>query len=638
MRGRLSLVDPDIPELESRLEAIGTAPEDAQARVDALVELAWALRFADRERAKRLATEARELSRSIGYKLGQARAARTLCMTTASAEMLRDLLALGEEAKALFDEVGDRAGSAGSRDFLAGIFEHIGDLSTGMELALEALSIAREIDDPVRQGYALCNVGGILAASGDLGGGKARLREALGLFESIDYAEGVGRICERLCTLCREHGQLDQALLYARRLRDAAQRSANRSDRATALAALAELEQERGDRGEAERLFRESLEAYPNEELRILAGTEARVNLARLLADRGAYAEAESELTGALDGIMAYGLSPAAEASARQAVADMSERQGDLPKATTELREVIRLTKRAAESETQDKLAQFEARAQMKAAQQEAEIHRLKFVELSQMQSKLVEAEKMAQLGALAAGTAHELNTPLGVLRSNVGLMAKAADRFSDLTTCDAALHAKAEKLVSALSACKATSDEAIARLAAIVERFKRFTQLDLSEKRIFNVTEGLQSAIELLRPNLPEGVTLQSRFEPVPDIEGWPSQLNQAFMTVLLNATQAIAGQGVVTVEATTAPDAVVVRIRDTGRGMSEAQRVHLLDVGWSADGKRAKMRLGLAAAHATVQRHAGRVQVESAPNQGTTFVFRFPASAKSACSTPSG
>jgi signal transduction histidine kinase len=151
-------------------------------------------------------------------------------------------------------------------------------------------------------------------------------------------------------------------------------------------------------------------------------------------------------------------------------------------------------------------------------------------------------------------------------------------------------------------------------------------------------VVDGLQSAIEMLRSNLPEGVKLESRFQPVPEIEGWPGQLNQAFLTVLLNATQAIAGPGLVTVETEADRNTMMVRVRDTGRGMSEEERAHRFDVGWSADGKRTKMRLGLVAAHATVQRHGGRIEVASAPGQGTTLVVSLPAHTKPDAAGPGG
>jgi signal transduction histidine kinase len=523
----LLVVDSGVSELEARLAAVGTAPEDAQARVDALVDLAWAIRFSERERSKQLATEARELSISIGDKRGQAWAARTLCMTTASTDTLRDVMALAEEAKTLFDEVGDQRGRAGARDFLAGIHEFLGDGSVGLDLAFEALSIAQEIDDPVRQGYALCNVGGILTATGDVAAGIARWREALDLFGSVGDAHGIGRICERLSEFYREQGNLDEALVYARRLLDTAERAGDDANRATALAALGELEQEQEHYRAAERLFRESISAHPNDEIRALGGIPARLSLGRLLARRGALAEAEAEVMQGIDAMIAYGVAtPAYEANARQILADVSQQQGDLQKANEQLSAVARLREQAAEDKTRSKLARFEARAEAKAAKQEAEIHRLKFVELTQVQSKLVEAEKMAQLGTFAAGTAHELNSPLGVLRSNLSLYARAAERLSELAAVEHPDAARTRKLASALSTCQRSSED----------------------------------------------------------------------------------------------------------------ERVHLFDVGWSADRTRTKMRLGLAAAHAAIQRHDGQVEVQSAPGKGTTFVFSFPAHRGSDPSAPEG
>lgn len=623
----------ELAELEARLAALESAPQDAgnggtRARVDALMDLAWALRMVERQRANALASEARELSVALGYALGQARAARVLAMTISSERGLGEVFALAEEARTQFDNAGDRAGSAAARDFLASMFEYVGDYATGMELAQEALRIAREIDDPVRQGFALSNVGGILAVTGEVPRAFDSLREALTLFERARNSEGIQRICSRLTALCRDSGDTEAALGYARRLLELAEQRGDHTDRATALAALGDVALDQGDREDAERLFRESLAAYPEEQTVAVLGVATQVKLGRLLAERGAYTEAEAELQRALERVLWVGLSPADEARVRLALAEVAERQGDLPRVVSQLRDVIRVNERVAQREMRDKVTQLEMRAELTAARNAAEFHRLRFVELQEMQSKLVAAEKMAQLGALAAGTAHELNSPLGVLRSNLDVHERAALRLQRaLTTLDGAAREQADQVFSTLATCTRTSAEAVARIAEVAAGYKRFTQLDLAEKRVFDVVEGLASAVTLLRPNVPERISFELCFAPVPPVEGWPGQLNQAFMTVLLNATGAIDELGTVTVRTTSRAGAVVVEIADTGRGMSEHEVEQLFEVGFAADGKRTKMRFGLSAARAAVLRHGGTIEVESAPGQGTTFAFVLPA-----------
>jgi signal transduction histidine kinase len=397
-------------------------------------------------------------------------------------------------------------------------------------------------------------------------------------------------------------------------------------DMAEALCALGELQEDKGDLQEAERLYRESLASYRNEDERAVMGAPARVALGRLLAQRGALDEAEQLLLDTLETGARVGLAPDAQARARKVLAEVQERRGDLPATIEQLREVIRIEESTAQSGARNDLSQVELRAQMRAARREAEDHRLRYVELSQMQAKLVESEKMAQLGRLAAGTAHELNSPLGVLRSNMSVYRRAAERLHEIDRREGSGDEHSRKLATALEACILSGEAAIARLAAVGDNLMRFTQLDLAEKRRFDVVEGLQSTVALVRPNVPEQVEIETRFEQLPEIAGWPGQLNQAFMTVLLNALEAIDGAGKVTVEASAADGGVVVKVRDTGRGMDEDQRANLFDVGWSADGKRTKMRLGLSAAHATVQRHGGQITVTSEPGQGTEVRFTLP------------
>jgi signal transduction histidine kinase len=619
------MADTPIPELEARLEAASAPPVDPVKRIDALTELAWELRGSDTSRANALATEARELAIEHGYSLGQARAARTMAMTPQDMGDLRAIFELAEEARRMFDEADDAPGRAASRDFLATIHEHTGDLAGGLELALDALSIAREIGDPIRQGYALSNVGGILAASGEVNEAVERLKEALQLFESADVPSGVGTILSRLSRVLKNTDRNEEALAYAQRCRDLAEDTGDEFLSVTALTVMAQLEDKRGNSAEAERIYRAAIDSLATGLSRDVMGAETQVALGRLLFKRGSLDDAELELNDALDRIEGNPLMIVSEAAAHEALAELCETQGKLAATVEHLRKAQALRERVSQQDARNKLAQVEARAAMDAAKKDAEIHKLRYVELHAMQSKLVEAEKMALLGKLAAGAAHELNTPLGVLRNNTELTATAAKRLLPLVRAEEGIGAQAKKLASVLESCRETSDEAVERIAAIARSLKRFTQLDQAERRSFDVREGVKSALALLEPTIPDAITLERRLDPVPSIEGWPRELNHAFMTVLQNAAQAIDGAGVVSVETSATEDHVLVRVRDTGRGMSEEQAAHLFDVTWSEDGMRTTMRLGLSAAYATARKHDGTIEVQSVRGQGTLVTFRF-------------
>ena len=620
------MVDKSIPELEERLASASVPPVDPVKRIDALTELAWELRSGDASRAHALATEAREQAKEHGYSLGQARAARTMAMTFRDAEGLQAMFHLAEEAKRLFDEAGDGPGRAASRDFLASIYEHIGDLSGGMELALDALNIAREIEDPIRQGYALSNVGGILAASGEMDAAVERLKEALQLFESAQASEGVRTIWLRLAKVLKDAGRRDEALAYAAMCRRVAEETQDEFLHCTSLTVMAQIKEDQGNPTEAERLYRAALDSLQTELSKKVVGAETQVALGRLLIKRGALAEAQLELDDALSWIEDISLSIVGQAAVHEALAELCEHQGKLATTIEHLRKAQSMREQIAKRDARNKLAQVEARASVAAAKKDAEIYKLRYVELHRMQSKLVEAEKMALLGKLAAGTAHELNTPLGALRCNIRLSATATTRLVSLVRDEEELGAQATKLASVLESCRDTSDEAMERIAAVAQSFQRFTQLDQAELRSLDVREGVDSALALLEPTVSDEITIERRFEEVPVIVGWPRDLNHAFMTVLQNAVQAIHGAGVVRAETSATDEHVFVRIRDTGRGMSEEKAARLFDVAWSDDGPRTEMRLGLSAAYTTMQKHGGTIEVQSDPGLGTTVTFRFP------------
>lgn len=376
-----------ISELEARLASASVSPVDPVERIDALTQLAWELHNSDVPRSNALATEARELALKHEYKLGQARAVRTMAMTFRDIESLRSVFHLAEEAKRLFDEVNDGPGRAASRDFLASLHEHIGDLAGGLELALDALSIARELGDPIRQGYALSSVGGILAASGEVDAAVERLKEALQLFESAQDPRGVSTICSRLSKVFKNAGRSEEALTYAEMLRDAADPQDERSH-AAALTVMADLESERGHSAEAERLYRAALDRVTRGVARSVVGAETQIALGRLLIKQGALTDAEFELNDALGRVEDESVQIVAEAAAHEALAELCECQGKLSKSIEHLRKAQALRERISQRDARNKLAQVEVRAAMEAAKKDAEIHKLRFVELHGQRSR----------------------------------------------------------------------------------------------------------------------------------------------------------------------------------------------------------------------------------------------------------
>lgn len=619
------MVGEAVPELEARL-AEASGPVE---RVDALNALAWAMRTTEIPRANALAREARELADEHGYTLGKARATRTLGMTIVDMDGLRRIFDLAREAKALFDEAGDDYGRAGSRDFLSVLHEHVGDLAGGLQLGLEALTIARAIDDPVRQGYALSSVGGILAASGEVDAGVERLEEALELFERVGDQQGVYSIRNRLATVLRTVGRYDEAATNAQICWENANARNDDFGRAQSRRDLARIALERGDDEEAERIFRDALDGITNPVARNVMGAEIETALGRILIARGALDEAEKMLVDAVAVLEGTTVATRTITDATQALAELYEKKGDTVRALEHLKRVLELREQITQQEAKNKIAQVEARAEIEAAKKDAEIHQLRYVELHGMQSRVVEAEKMALLGRLAAGTAHELNTPLGVLRSNNELTASSISRLLEMLDAAGVGDDRVAKMKAALASSRKTTDDAVARVAEIATRLGRFAELDNAERRPFDVRECLEAALAILESSVAGGVAIERNFGEVPRIEGWPRELNHAFMTVLRNAIEAIDGAGAVTVETIATDAGVVVKVRDTGRGMSDEEVSHLFDVAWSDGGARTSMRFGLSAAYATAQKHGGGIDVSSVLGEGTTVTFRFPASA---------
>ncbi|MEK7406274.1 MAG: response regulator [Acidobacteriota bacterium] len=250
--------------------------------------------------------------------------------------------------------------------------------------------------------------------------------------------------------------------------------------------------------------------------------------------------------------------------------------------------------------------------------------------ELKDAQTALVQAEKMASLGRLVAGVAHEVNTPLGALQSCVGTIQRAAEKIS--TWCGdqpPAAAAQIQASVEALAAAAAQSRAACGRIHAIVSELRQFAQLDRADFQRARIQDGLESTIRLLRHEFGEQIRVVTDYGELPEIDCAPRQLNQLFMNLLLNAKEAIgqaAGAGVIRIRTWAEDDSVKVEVSDNGCGIPPENLDKIFDPGFTTKTARVGTGLGLPICFQIARAHQGRIEVTSKPGEGAAFTVTLP------------
>jgi signal transduction histidine kinase len=273
--------------------------------------------------------------------------------------------------------------------------------------------------------------------------------------------------------------------------------------------------------------------------------------------------------------------------------------------------------------------------------------------QLQEAQAQLIQSEKMASLGQLVAGVAHELNNPISFVYSNMGrlkeyvedirrLFARYQDTLGRLrrgevptaedleTTGNLEGTTDIDYILQDLPALAEESQEGAERVQAVVLDLRNFSRLDEGEVQNLDLVAGIQSTLTLLRPELKHRIQLELDLTPVPPIRGSGAQLNQVVMNIVMNAIQAIEGEG--TIRVATAPTDTGVRltISDTGCGIAPEHLGKIFDPFFTTrKGRRGAAGgtgLGLAIVHSIIQRHAGTISVTSTVGEGTTFVIDLP------------
>ncbi len=259
----------------------------------------------------------------------------------------------------------------------------------------------------------------------------------------------------------------------------------------------------------------------------------------------------------------------------------------------------------------------------------------LKKVEDAQQQ--LLQSEKMAAIGQLAAGVAHEINNPIGFVNSNLGTLKSyienlmsvvdAYEKGDTTAIAEAKRRADLEFLREDLPSLVRESQEGLGRVTKIVQNLKDFSHVDQAELQEADLNAGIESTLNVVWNELKYKAEVIRELQEIPLVPCVPAQINQVFMNLLVNAAQAIEQRGKITVRSGKDAEFVWFEIEDNGKGMSEDVLRRIFEPFYTTKPVGKGTGLGLSISYdIVVKKHGGRIDVKSAPGVGTTFRMWLP------------
>ena len=282
-------------------------------------------------------------------------------------------------------------------------------------------------------------------------------------------------------------------------------------------------------------------------------------------------------------------------------------------------------------------------RTEMRAAQEELgqRFNQLQTThhKLEQTQNQLLQSDKMASIGQLAAGVAHEINNPVGFVSSNLNTLRQyvasllaLVDAYASART-DPASPAAAQRLASTQAEVELDylkedlpqlldeSADGLSRVKKIVQDLKDFSRVDQADWQEADLNAGLESTLNVVRHEVKYKADVVKALTPLPSVLCLAGQLNQVFMNLIVNASHAIAERGVITLASGVQDGWAWVQVDDTGSGMSDEVQRRIFEPFYTTKDVGKGTGLGLSLSFSIVKRHGGVIQVRSTPGVGSAF-----------------
>ena len=231
--------------------------------------------------------------------------------------------------------------------------------------------------------------------------------------------------------------------------------------------------------------------------------------------------------------------------------------------------------------------------------------------ELKETQLQLINSEKMASLGRLIAGVAHEINTPVASIKSNNSLLAQFIPQIQN------------EEIKDMMKEINTIDEEAIQRISSIVTSLKKYVRLDEAELQNADINKEIDLTLDLIRHETKNRIQIEKNYGKLPSIKCYPNLLNQVFTNILINACQAINGSGEIIITTEYKAPKLTVKIKDNGKGIPENELDKIFTAGFTTKGVGIGTGLGLAICKKIIEKHNGEILVNSELGKGTEFII---------------
>jgi two-component system, NtrC family, sensor kinase len=269
-------------------------------------------------------------------------------------------------------------------------------------------------------------------------------------------------------------------------------------------------------------------------------------------------------------------------------------------------------------------------------------------------QAQVIHTTKLASLGQMVAGVAHEINTPLGFVKSNVEVVADLLAEYEQAVTnvmtgvdfllnADAGIADRAKALVirarSQLAQATGLNEarelltdsvDGLKQMSSLVLNLKGFARVDRDGMDSVNLNDSIKSSLTIASHQLRDRITVETEFGQIPLVKCMPSQINQVFLNLITNAAQAMGEEGLLRIRSQAKKDSVEVSISDNGSGIPENVLPNIFDPFFTTKKVGEGTGLGLSIVHKIIQGHGGAIRVNSVVGKGTTFFVELPIDSK--------